>query len=707
MKRFRKTLATIVLAGAMGYGLYRVVDWGGILPVHHRLANGTPVLLISIDTLRPDGLGWVSGKNQTPRIDAIAQSGIAFKNAVAPAPLTLPSHASIMTGRNPARHGVRDNGQNLPESVEVLATRMKQAGYDTAAFVSAFVLLKRFGLDRGFDLYDDHLTNGKEGWLDRPAGETVDSALGWIHERAGKPWFAWIHLYDPHTPYAPPAGFEGADERSRYLGEIRYVDREIGRLLDDLGASGQSPLIVISGDHAEAFGEHGEIEHGLFVYDTTTLVPLLFNHPGLAPAQPRIQPRLIDIAPTILELLGLPTLSESDGVSLAPTMFGKSQSVPNGYSETFVPWTTYGWSPLTALRSDGWKAIGSPVPELYHIAEDPGEQIDLAAREVARSDRMQLAMLNLKSPRDLLDSTRIQDEETMRELASLGYLGNASIQEIPDHGLANPRDHLKERNTLRHAEFLLHANRLEEALAAFDEVLETDPNNRYAVLRAGISLLKLNRFAEAIPRLKRSIEIDPGQAETHYALADALTRSGQYEAASQQWMETVRLQPRRAAAWGNLALTLRATGRNSEAMSALQNALEIAPDDVRILQNMALQQRLAGDRKGSIRSLEKAAESGGDEFVYAALLGLQLYDEQRFEEAEAWLSRVRKNEANFAESRFRLAQILLRRDQNEQARTHLDEALAANPALLQQAKQVPDLAALLSGHKIKAQPISK
>lgn len=245
----------------------------------------------------------------------------------------------------------------------------------------------------------------------------------------------------------------------------------------------------------------------------------------------------------------------------------------------------------------------------------------------------------------------------------------------------------------------MHANRLEEALAAFDEVLETDPGNRYAVLRAGISLLKLNRFAEAIPRLRHSIEIDPGQAETHYALADALTRSGQFEAASQQWMETVRLQPRRAAAWGNLALTLRATSRNSEAMNALQKALEIAPDDVRILQNMAIQQRLQGDRRGSILSLEKAANVGGSEFVYPALLGLQLYDENRIEEAEKWLSKVNKSDVNFAESRFRLAQISLSRGQKVEAGIQLNEAVTANPGLLPQARQLPELAALLDGDR--------
>ncbi|HOX71590.1 MAG TPA: sulfatase-like hydrolase/transferase [Dokdonella sp.] len=662
----------------------------------HRVPAGTPVLLITVDTLRPDGLGWVAGKNATPNIDALAETGVAFSNAVAPAPLTLPSHASIMSGRNPAHHGVRDNGQNLPEGVALLADRLHEKGYGTAAFVSAFVLLKRFGLDHGFDHYDDQLTSGKEGWLDRPAAATVDAAISWIRQNPDKPWFVWLHLYDPHTPYAPPKGFEGNDEYAQYLGEIRYVDQEIGRLLGQLKQLRQDPLVVLSGDHGEAFGEHGEVEHGLFVYDTTTLVPLIFSSSHLPPSRPTTQPRLIDIAPTILDLLGLPPFDKADGISLADTLFGEPQEIPDGYSETFVPWTTYGWSPLAALRSKGWKVIDGPAPELYHLTSDPDETRDLVNQDVVRSDRMQLAVDALKAPRDALDSTRIQDEETMRELASLGYLGNASVQDIPTSGLANPRDRLKERNILRHAESLMHADRHEAALDAFEQVLQTDPNNRYATLRSGITLLKMNRFDDAIPRLRKSVEIDPSQVETHYALADALTRSGQIEAAIQQWMETVRLQPRRAAAWGNLALTLRASGRNDEAMNALVKALEIAPDDVRLLQNMALQQRQRGDRKAAIGTLEKAASVGGDEFVYPALLGLMLYDEKLPEDAEKWLLRVKPADANYAEARFRLAQIMIARGDREPARASLSEAIRARPSLLNQAHSLPELEALLA-----------
>ncbi|MEZ5461815.1 sulfatase-like hydrolase/transferase [Dokdonella sp.] len=662
----------------------------------YQLPDSTPVLLITVDTLRPDTLGWVSGDNATPHIDALARGGAAFADAVSQTPLTLPSHSSMMSGRNPARHGIRDNGQILPASVDVLATRLNEAGYSTGAFVSAYVLRAMFGLDRGFDHYDDELTSGAEGWLDRPAGQTIDRVLPWIRAQRGKPWFAWIHLYDPHTPYAPPAGFEGTDAFSNYQGEVRYVDQELGRLLEAVEGLDPKPLIVLTADHAEAFGEHGEFEHGLFIYDTTTLVPLIFNHPAIAAAQPGYQPRLIDIAPTILDLLGKPGLAGSDGISLVPLLFGKTRETPPAYSETFHPWTTYGWSPLAALHDGGWKVIDGPVPELYNLAIDPGEQNDLAADQPARTDRMILELDPSRSPGDLIDSTRIEDNATMQKLASLGYLGSASTASVPTSGLPNPANMLKERAILLRAESLLRSNRLEQALAAFDEVLQTDPRNRFATLRSGISLLKLNRLPEAVMRLKASLALDPSQAETHYALADALTRSQQFEEAAEQWMETVKLQPRRAAAWGNLALVLSTMNRDEEARRAIHTALEIEPDDVRLLQNLAIQQRKEGLTAEMIKTLERAASVGGDEFTLKALYGLELYDLGRIEDAEPWLRKVESNEANYAESRFRLAQISLRNGHKEKAALLLDQAIQSNPALLPVAKSDKQLSGLLT-----------
>ena len=684
-------LSAVVLAAIAGAAAF--LQFGAA----HRLPKSTPVLLITVDTLRPDALGWVSGKNATPNIDALVSRGVAFDSAVSSTPLTLPSHASIMSGRYPARHGVRDNGQVLPASVELLAVRLQEAGYVTGAFVSAYVLRAMFGLDRGFDLYNDELTSGSEGWLDRPASQTIDSALPWIRKQENKPWFAWIHLYDPHTPYAPPAEFAGDDEHSNYNGEVRYVDRELGRLLDEISKLDIQPLIILTADHGEAFGEHGEVEHGLFVYDTTTLSPLVFSQEALPVARLKNRPRLVDIAPTVLELLGQPALEGTDGVSLASLLFGGAQTIPPAYSETFHPWTTYGWSPLASLHENDWKAIDGPEPELFQTAVDPGELDNLANAEVARTDRMTLAIATLMSPKDKLDATRIEDNATMQKLASLGYLGNASTSTVPTSGLPNPRNMLAERAILRNAEFLLRSEQLEAALEAFNKVLQTDPQNRFATLRSGISLLKLNRFPEAVERLRASLKLDPDQAETHYALADALSRSGRFDEAVQQWLETVRLQPRRAAAWGNLALVLSRLGRDVEAMKAVKTALEIEPGNVQLLQNLALQQRKTGDKSAMIETLEKAAASGGGQFLYAALLGLELFDQGRVADAEPWLLKVKPPDTNYPEACYRLAQIRLGQDRIQEARELLRQAVRGNPGLIGPAKADPALARLLPG----------
>jgi arylsulfatase A-like enzyme/tetratricopeptide (TPR) repeat protein len=688
----RRRLIIVVL---LAVSVAAILAWR-ILPGQARLPSSTPVLIVTIDTLRPDALGFVAGRNETPRIDALARSGVAFGNAVSATPLTLPSHTSLMSGRYPARHGIRDNGQVLPESVHVLAERLRENGYATGAFVSAYVLRAMFGLDRGFDHYDDELTEGKEGWLDRPAAQTIDAALPWIEAHRNEPWFVWIHLYDPHTPYAPPADFAGSDPHSNYEGEVRYVDRELGRLLDRLAEWQEHPLIVLTADHGEAFGEHGEEEHGLFIYDTTTLVPLIFQHDRIPPSQPSGQPRLVDVTPTILDLLGITDSDQPDGISLVPALLGESLIIPDAYSETFHPWTTYGWSPLAALHHDGWKVIDGPDPELYDLRSDPMEKKNLVQHEAARADRLILSMESHRNPPDATDSTRIDDEATMRKLASLGYVGNASTTDVPKTGLANPRDMLRERDLLRNAEFLMRSGQLERALQVFDKVLETDPDNRYATLRAGISLLKLNRLPEAVERLQASLKLDPGQAETHYALADALSRSGRLAEAVPQWMETVRLQPRRAAAWGNLALVLNKLGRQAESMSAIKTALEIEPESLQLLQNLALQQRVSGDRAGSIATLEKAAQVGGSDFLYVALLGLQLYDEGRIRDAQHWLSKVKPNDRNYAESLFRLAQIKLGDDVPDEARKLLVEAIQRNPSLKPVALADPKLKELLS-----------
>jgi len=280
----------------------------------------------------------------------MAAQGVRFPAAVSPAPITLPSHTSIMTGYFPRRHGVRDNGQVVPAAPPTLAEAVQKAGYATAAFVSGFPLASQFGLDRGFGHYDDGFVRGSGQLLERPAEETTTAALAWV-KAAREPWMLWVHYYDPHDPYDPPAKFRRSGPRGAYDGEVTYVDGAIGRLRANLPVAATASLLtVFAADHGESLGEHGENTHGYFIYDSTLLVPLVFHFPRrLAPREGK-EARLVDVAPTILDLLGLPSLPATDGVSLVPTLEGREQEVPAAYLETQRPWISYGWSPLSAVR---------------------------------------------------------------------------------------------------------------------------------------------------------------------------------------------------------------------------------------------------------------------------------------------------------------------------------------------------------------------
>jgi arylsulfatase A-like enzyme len=347
-------------------------------------AGRASLLLITVDTLRPDALGWVSGRQETAAIDRLASEGFAFAAAVAPAPLTLPSHAAMLTARTPARVGIRDNGHVLGAGVGTLAEALKRAGYNTAAFVSGYPLAAAFGLDRGFDVYDDRLSAGREGDLERPAAATTAAAVAWLRA-ARAPWFAWVHYYDPHYPYEPPGAFTRPGPRGAYDGEVAYVDHAIAELRRGLERLKPGPVLtVFAADHGESLGEHGEGTHGFFIYDSTVLVPLIFHFPGrVAPGRSALAARLLDLAPTALDLMGRPPLAEAEGVSLAPTLAGRAQAIPPAYIETRQPWSSYGWSPLEAVRRDGWKLIQAPRPELYDLKQDPAEARNVIDRHAA------------------------------------------------------------------------------------------------------------------------------------------------------------------------------------------------------------------------------------------------------------------------------------------------------------------------------------
>ena len=572
------------------------------------------VILLTVDTLRPDALGWVAGRNATPEIDALAGEGFRFPAAVSPAPVTLPAHASLLTALIPRRHGVRDNGQVLGSAPPTLAEHLSSRGYATAAFISGYPLAAEFGLDRGFAYYDDELTAGSGGRLERPAAETTAAALRWL-SAAAEPWFLWIHYYDPHDPYTPPAPFSSSDPRRAYEGEVRAVDRAIGRVRRGLASGLQGRVLTLfTADHGESLGEHGEQTHGFFIYDSTVTVPLVVHFPGrVAPGASALGARLVDLAPTVLELLGQPPLApDLDGVSLAGLLTGGETSVPPAYLESRRPWSSYGWAPLRAIRQDAWKLIAAPRPELYDLSSDPGETKNLLDQRRGIARRLVAALRRIEE-RPAVTADSLGEPEAMARLRALGYVGAGAEPGEPPPGLADPKDRLQLWNRLSEAVALLEARRYPEAVARFDIVLAQEPGNPFALSRSGAALLAAGQVAAAIPRLRRAARASPADPETRNALATALSHTGADAEAIAEWMELARLQPRRTAAWINLATVLGRGGKIPEAVRALERAVELAPERADLTRRLAVarfdlarREAVAGDLTAARRHLDLA-----------------------------------------------------------------------------------------------------
>jgi len=658
------------------------------------------VLLLTVDTLRPDALGWVAGRNPTPRLDELAAGGFRFPAAVSPAPLTLPAHVSLFTGLLPRRHGVRDNGQVLP-GVEAggpptLAEALAGRGWATAAFVSGFPLASEFGLDRGFGRYDDAFTAGRGDRLERPAAATAAAALAWA-DAAAEPWFLWVHFYDPHDPYEPPAGLARPGPRGAYDGELIAVDRAVGALRDGVAAaSARELLTVFAADHGESLGEHGEATHGFFVYQSTVAVPLVFHLPGsIAAGESAAAARLLDVAPTVLDLLGLPAWEGIDGVSLAPLLAGRAQRPPPAYVESRRPWLSYRWAPLAAVVDGGWKLIAAPRPELYDLAADPGETENLIDRQRRRARELQAALRAVEA-RPAATAASRDDPETLARLRALGYAaGGGAPAGEPPPGRPDPKDRIALWNLLGEAEALLDQGRPREAAAKFEAVLAEEPDNPFALSRAGAALAEAGDFAAALPRLRRAADLDPDQPETRRALAFALNRLGRHREAAGEWMEAVRLQPRRAAFWVNLGGSLGLAGETERAVEAFRRAADLEPDDPAFWIRLAFARHAAGDRSGAARDLARAAGlTGADAFPHAGALGLLLAGLDRPAEARPWLKRSRPGEPEYAEARYRLAGLLAETDPAA-ARAALAEAIAAEPELQRRAAADPRLRGLL------------
>jgi arylsulfatase A-like enzyme/Flp pilus assembly protein TadD len=547
------------------------------------------VVLVSVDTLRADHLSCYGGEvPATPHFDRIAKEGVLFERVSTVAPMTLPAHATLLTGASPLKHLVHDNaGFRLREDIPTLASTLKGAGYRTGGFVGSFVLDRRFGLARGFDLYSDEMPDPAGGGLPERRGEEVlGAATRWMSAESDQPFFAFLHFFDPHRPYAPPAPFDpgGGDEASRYRAEVLYVDSLIGRLLDWLDEAdlADRTLLVVTADHGESLGEHGEDTHGFFVYESTIRVPLLVRGPNL-PAGRRVGHlvRLLDVTPTVLELVGVDRPKEIDGVGLFSPGGDVRALDLEAYAEAFVPRLYYGWSELQSWRRGGLKFIRAPRSELYDLDADPAETRNLIEEspEVALGLRREIE----RATRGMSVDPEPVDERTRASLRALGYLGGAQ-REPPSSERVDPKDRVPIYNEILALSLVSRPGLAE--LARVEAVLESEPRSPRALGIYGRFLLELGRARDAERAYRRLLDAQPDGFDGHYGLGRALMALDENDAARASLEKAREVDSENAGVYVTLAALSKEEGNSKAAEENLRRALALAPDR-RLYQQLA------------------------------------------------------------------------------------------------------------------------
>ncbi|TDJ58840.1 MAG: tetratricopeptide repeat protein [Planctomycetota bacterium] len=620
-----RRIAFIVAAGLVVLG---VVLWPRYVTNPTSGPTRTPirnVVLISLDTTRADYLGCYGHTGSTtPSIDALAAEGVLFENVVAPVPLTLPSHVSMLTGTSPPYHGVHDNlSMSLRPDVQTLAEVLRNEGFDTAAVISALVLHRIYGLDQGFDRYRD----GFRGATERSGDDTTRLAIEWLDELGDDRFFLFLHYYDPHFEYTPPEPFASRFPDDPYAGEIAFTDECVGKVMTRLKELGlyESTLIVIVGDHGEMLDEHGEPAHGYFVYRSALAVPLILRGPGL-PASRRVQSiaGVVDITPTICSLLGVDPPSPQHGIDLAPLL--DDDRHPDGdrylYCESMTP-TKYLASGLWGLVGERWKYIETTRPELYDVRSDPGEQRNRFSDEpdIAETLRDELEQ-RLASEVGVGVKTDL-DDETLARLRSLGYVGGAMILDkgTIDLSTSDPKDLIEFHTRFVELQFLEGAGQLDRAQEIGQELLELrpdipvviegmcgialkrgdydeavehcsralaiDPDQFGATRDLGAALAALGRLDEAIESYLNALRIRPNAPRVHYDLAHVYYRRGEMDLALEHARVSARLNPDVAAVQVSLAVTYRELGRYEEALEHYYKVVKLEPTAVRHLNSIA------------------------------------------------------------------------------------------------------------------------
>ncbi len=555
------------------------------------------VILITVDTLRADHVGCYGAQMvKTPTLDALAHDGVVFERATSQVPLTWPSHAVILTGTYPFQNGVQDfTGEPLAPQFRLVAQAFQKAGYATGAVVSAFVLDRSWGLARGFDFYDDAFSaetfeKKETGLVDRRAGESVAHAIAWLKKTPQRPFFLWLHLYDPHSPYDPPEPYRSQYRSHLYDGEIAYADHELGNLTSWLKQNHlyDSSLIVALSDHGESLGEHGEDEHGFFVYNATVHVPLIVKPPAGSGISPGRRPEPVEttsVAPTLLQLAGVTDSIETQLQS--HSLFDSRQTTNQAakdpsYSETFYPFSSFGWSPLHALESERFHFIEAPRPELYDLESDPGETRDIAAEQPATVAVLREKMKTLLEHNPFAHqgaSAGNLNPDAQEKLRALGYFGfHAAVSpESLKQGLADPKDKLWEFNSILRAQDAFQRNADDQAEALLVEVQEKDPQIYVIPFMLGESALRRQNWERAADQLQRCLTLNPNFDNAMTGLARALAKLGRAEEAKVWLNKALQSNSQNYRAWYQVGL-LDAGSDPAAAESAYEKTIAIQPN---------------------------------------------------------------------------------------------------------------------------------
>jgi len=583
-------VATLILVGS----LVSLGACGGEAPPADGLgtrvaagaAAGYNVLLVTLDTVRWDHLGCYGREvAATPHLDRLVEDGVRFEQAVASTPLTLPSHATILTGLYPPRHGARDNGSFVvDEAHRTLAERLREAGYATAAFIGCFVLDARFGLDQGFDVYDfDVSPSGYRPQMpdfnERPANEVTDAALTWLAawqaQPQRRPFFAWVHYFDPHLPYTSPLASLPRFADHPYDAEIAFVDQQFGRLLTALDRQElrQQTLILVVADHGEALGEHGEPTHGMLLYDATVRVPWIFSAPGLFAPTGTIHGQLaglVDVRPTLEALLGLPADPDQDGVNLLRAEPDTERRI---YLETQAPLFLNGWSPLYGLRSLRAKFVQAPQPEFYALPRDPGERRNLfRAGDETQADWVAELAARRAAWGDAAESPRAMSDEEIERLSSLGYVRTApraTAGERPD-----PKAMMDHYRAALEAEELYSAGRFAEAGRLARQVLAACPECQQAIRVLAFAYLRVGEADQAVALLEESVAENPDPYLIR-SLAKALILDQRYAPALEVLALYRQVAPDDGRAWLLLGDVRAQSGELEAALAAYRQAHEL------------------------------------------------------------------------------------------------------------------------------------